>query len=68
MLAIKGYKGCPRCGGDLFVEQGVEQHDQHVNYVSCLLCGELSFTVHHPARSEYQVPRGRPGRPRKVAV
>jgi hypothetical protein len=50
------------------VEQGVEQHDQHVNYVSCLLCGELSFTVHHPALSEYRVPRGRPGRPRKAAV
>jgi hypothetical protein len=66
MLAVNGFKGCRRCGGDLFEEPGLEQHDIHVRYVSCLQCGEL-HCIELPAQLPSLVQlRGRPGRPRKV--
>jgi predicted nucleic acid-binding Zn-ribbon protein len=36
MLNIIKYKGCKRCGGDLFLER-----DSEGLYVSCLQCGAV---------------------------
>jgi hypothetical protein len=36
MLHIVKYKGCKRCGGDLFLERDSEEI-----YVSCLQCGAV---------------------------
>jgi hypothetical protein len=37
MLNIVKYKGCKRCGGDLFLERDTEE-----SYVFCLQCGAVS--------------------------
>lgn len=36
MLHLVKFKGCQRCGGDLFLE-----HDGEEVYVSCLQCGAV---------------------------
>ena len=36
MLSLIKYKGCRRCGGDLFLERDFEGF-----YVSCLQCGAV---------------------------
>ena len=36
MLNIAKFKGCRRCGGDLFLER-----DSEGTYVSCLQCGAI---------------------------
>jgi hypothetical protein len=69
MLAIRRFRGCPRCGGDLFEEPGTTRLESRVRYVSCLQCGELRcFELPSPPINRDEL-RGRPGRPRKhVAV
>ena len=36
MLHIVKYKGCKRCGGDLFLERDSEE-----TYISCLQCSAI---------------------------
>jgi hypothetical protein len=68
MLALKRLKGCPRCGGDLFVEPGTTRLEARVVYISCLLCGELRCLEAPPPPINRAELRGRPGRPRKVVA
>ena len=68
MLAVKKFKGCRRCGGDLLEEPGVTQMERQVRYVSCLLCGDLTFIVAASAPINREELRGRPGRPRKLVA
>ncbi|HEY98471.1 MAG TPA: hypothetical protein G4O16_09875 [Dehalococcoidia bacterium] len=57
MLNIIKFKGCKRCGGDLFLER-----DSEGLYVSCLQCGAI--LIKHE-KIEEQVPEPRR---RKVLV
>jgi DNA-directed RNA polymerase subunit RPC12/RpoP len=47
MLHIIKFKGCKRCGGDLFLER-----DSEGTYVSCLQCGAVYFRRLAPVSKE----------------
>jgi DNA-directed RNA polymerase subunit RPC12/RpoP len=54
MLKIVKFKGCKRCGGDLFLES-----DSEGVYISCLQCGAIY--VRRMARTIQEPPK-----PKKV--
>ena len=66
MLAVRRFRGCPQCGGDLFEEPGTSRLEAHVQYITCLQCGELRVIEAPPPRINREELRGRPGRPRKL--
>jgi DNA-directed RNA polymerase subunit M/transcription elongation factor TFIIS len=56
MLGIIKFKGCRRCGGDLFLER-----DTDGSYVSCLQCGAV-YNRHTREKSRKLSARLRSGR------
>ena len=51
MLNIIKFKGCKRCGGDLFLER-----DSEGLYISCLQCGAI---IAKQAKNEEPLPEPR---------
>jgi DNA-directed RNA polymerase subunit RPC12/RpoP len=52
MLNIIKFKGCKRCGGDLFLE-----HDSEGDYVFCLQCSAVytrQLTIPPPPMKKYK--------------
>ena len=68
MLAIHGPERCHRCGGDMLEELSIDKHDDYLSHLSCLQCGELRFRELPPLTLDPNQLRGRPGRPRKLAI
>jgi DNA-directed RNA polymerase subunit RPC12/RpoP len=52
MLNIVKFKGCKRCGGDLFLE-----HDSEGAYIACLQCGAIYVEHLRPAIHKPLVPK-----------
>jgi DNA-directed RNA polymerase subunit RPC12/RpoP len=54
MLHIVKFKGCKRCGGDLFLERDSEE-----TYISCLQCGAIHMRRDNEERKNVdKVPAG----------
>jgi len=52
MINIIKFKGCKRCGGDLFIER-----DSEGAYISCLQCGAIYVRRLKPVSQKPAIPK-----------